>query len=84
METALFYYCYSDRNPAEWNITIDKNASRNRTNIDYPFIKAYRIESALMMLGETKGSIDFVDVLIYERDRTICDVLRKNNSTSYH
>ena len=22
METALFYYQYSDRNPAEWNITI--------------------------------------------------------------
>lgn len=24
METALFYYGYSDRNPAEWNIAIDK------------------------------------------------------------
>lgn len=36
MDTALFYYQYSDRNPAEWNITIDKNASRSRTNIDYP------------------------------------------------
>lgn len=79
METALFYYHYSDRNPAEWNITIDKNTSRNRTKIDYPFIKAYRVEPALMMLGETKGSIDFVDVRIYDRDRTICDVLRNIN-----
>lgn len=41
METALFYYGYSDRNPAEWNIAIDKNASRQRTRIDYPSIKAY-------------------------------------------
>ena len=79
METALFYYCYSDRNPAEWNITIDKNVSRNRTNIDYPFVRAYRVEPALVMLGETKGSIDFVDVRIYDRDRTICDVLRNMN-----
>ena len=62
METALFYYQYSDRNPAEWNITIDKNVSRSRTNID-----------------ETKGSINFVDVRIYDRDRTICDVLRNMN-----
>ena len=31
METALFYYKYSDRNPAEWNLAIDKNASRQRT-----------------------------------------------------
>lgn len=42
METVLFYYRYSDRNPAEWNITIDKNTSRQRTKIDYPFVKAYR------------------------------------------
>ena len=33
METALFYYGYSDRNPAEWNIAIDKNTSRQRTRI---------------------------------------------------
>ena len=48
METALFYYGYSDRNPAEWNIAIDKNASRQRTRIDYPSIKAYRLEPALL------------------------------------
>lgn len=76
METALFYYQYSDRNPSEWNITIDKNASRGRTNIDYPFVKAYRVESALVPLGEIKGCINCVDVRIYNRDRTICDVLR--------
>ena len=79
METALFYYQYSDRNPAEWNITIDKNVSRSRTNIDYPFVKAYRVESVLVSLGETKGSINFIDVRIYDRDRTICDVLRNMN-----
>lgn len=79
METALFYYHYSDRNPPEWNITIDKNASRSRTNIDYPFVKAYRVEPALVTLGETTGKIDFVDVRIYDRDRTICDVLRNMN-----
>ena len=79
METALSYYQYSDRNPAEWNITIDKNVSRSRTNIDYPFVKAYRVEPALVPLGETKGSINFVDVRIYDRDRTICDVLRNMN-----
>ena len=79
METALFFYQYSDRNPAEWNITIDKNVSRSRTNIDYPFVKAYRVEPDLVPLGETKGSINFVDVRIYDRDRTICDVLRNMN-----
>lgn len=79
METALFYYRYSDRNPSEWNITIDKNVSRKRANIDYPFVKAYRVEPALVTLGETTGQIDFIDVRIYDRDRTICDVLRNMN-----
>ena len=73
METALFYYKYSDRNPAEWNITVDKNTSRQRTNIDYPFVKAYRVEPALLSLGETDG---ITKVRIYDRDRTVCDVLR--------
>lgn len=76
METALFFYKYSDRNPAEWNITVDKYTSRQRTNIDYPFIKAYRVEPALLNLGETDGIIEFTKVRIYDRDRTICDVLR--------
>lgn len=76
METALFYYKYSDRNPAEWNITVDKNTSRQRTKIDYPFVKAYRVEPALLSLGETEGIIEFTNVRIYDRDRTICDVLR--------
>lgn len=76
METALFYYKYSDRNPAEWNITVDKNTSRQKTNIDYPFIKAYRVEPALLHLAEADGIIEFTKVRIYDRDRTICDVLR--------
>lgn len=79
METALFYYGYSDRNPAEWNIAIDKNASRQRTKIDYPFVRAYRIDPDLLPLGETKGEIDFIPVRIYDRDRTMCDILKNMN-----
>ena len=79
METALFYYGYSDRNPAEWNIAIDKNASRQRTRIDYPSVKAYRIEPTILSIGATRGEINFTDVRIYDRDRTICDVLRNMN-----
>lgn len=79
METALFYYKYSDRNPTEWNFSIDKNISKLRTNVDYPFIKAYCVEPELVTLGEIKGEIDSHKVRIYDRDRTICDVLRNMN-----
>ena len=79
METALFFYGYSDRNPAEWSFAIDKNVSKRRTKIDYPFIRAYRVESELVSLGEAEGEIDSQKVRIYDRDRTICDVVRNRN-----
>ena len=79
MDTALFYYKYSDRTPDEWHITIDKNTSRQRTQVEYPMIKAYRVESEPLPLGETEGEIDSQKVRIYDRDRTICDVLRNMN-----
>lgn len=79
MDTALFYYKYSDRTPAEWHITIDKNTSRQRTQVEHPVIKAYRVESELLTLGESNGEIDSQKVRIYDRDRTICDVLRNMN-----
>ena len=79
MDTALFYYKYSDRTPSEWHITIDKNTSRQRTQVEYPLIKAYRVESELLPLGETNEEIDSQKVRIYDRDRTICDVLRNMN-----
>lgn len=33
----------------------------------------------MVTLGETKGEIDSHKVRIYDRDRTICDVLRNMN-----
>ena len=79
METALFYYGYSDRNPAQWNLALSKNISKEREKMDYPFIKVYRMEPSLLPLGETTGEIDSSKVRIYDRDRTICDVLRNMN-----
>mgnify|MGYP000134546737 CR=1 FL=1 len=33
----------------------------------------------MVTLGEASGKIDSIDVRIYDRDRTICDVLRNMN-----
>ncbi len=79
METALFYYKYSDRNPIEWHLAISRNVSKLRENIDYPFIKLYRIQPELLTIGVTTGEIDSNSVRIYDRDRTICDVLKNRN-----
>ena len=79
METACFYYWYTDRTPAQWNFTIHRDVSKTRLNIDYPFIKAYRSNLELLELGATNFTIDGVEVKMYDRDRTICDCLRHMN-----
>jgi predicted transcriptional regulator of viral defense system len=76
MNTALFYYGYSDRTPSEWHLAVDKDISKYRVKIDYPFVKMYFFESSLLNIGATEGSIDLNVVRIYDRDRTICDCLR--------
>ncbi len=76
MHSALFYYGYNDRTPAEWHLAVDKDVSKYRMKIDYPFVKIYFIESSLLNLGTTRGEIDGSTVRIYDRDRTICDCLR--------
>ncbi|MCL1963951.1 MAG: type IV toxin-antitoxin system AbiEi family antitoxin domain-containing protein [Firmicutes bacterium] len=76
MHTALFYYGYSDRTPAEWHLAVDKDISKYRVKIDYPFVKTYFLESGLLDLGVTEIRLDWTALRMYDRDRTICDCLR--------
>jgi len=76
MNTALFYYGYSDRTPNEWHLAVNKDISKYRVKIDYPFIKTYFLEPEILPLGLTEGVIDNNIVRIYDKDRTICDCLR--------
>jgi len=76
MNTALFYYGYSDRTPNEWHLAVNKDISKYRVKIDYPFIKTYFLEPEILSLGLMEGVIDNNIVRIYDKDRTICDCLR--------
>ncbi|MFA6736599.1 MAG: hypothetical protein WCR87_06755 [Saccharofermentanales bacterium] len=76
MDTALFYYRYSDRIPLAWHLTVSKDSGKSRFKIDYPFTKPYYTEPALLELGLTNGEIDGNPVRIYDKERTICDCLR--------
>ena len=76
MDTALFYYRYSDRTPGTWHLVVDKDVSRYRMKLDYPFVQAYFLEPHTLALGAMDGEIDETPVRIYDRDRVICDCLR--------
>ena len=79
MDTALRYYGYSDRTPGEWHLAVSKDSGKSRFKIDYPFVKPYYVEPAVLELGLTWGSIDGHEVRIYNKDRVICDCLRYRN-----
>ena len=79
MDTALFYYGYSDRIPLAWHLAVSKDSTKSRFKIDYPFVKPYFIEPELLELGLSSGEIDGILVRIYDKERTICDCLRYRN-----
>ena len=79
MDTALFYYGYSDRTPNVWHLAVSKDSTKSRFKIDYPFVRPYFVEPDLLNLGLTSGDIDSNPVRIYDKERTICDCLRYRN-----
>ncbi|MFU0800765.1 MAG: Transcriptional regulator, AbiEi antitoxin, Type IV TA system [Xylanivirga thermophila] len=76
LESALFYYGYTDRIPSSWQIAVNKNSSKLQYNINYPLIKPYYLEPKFIEIGIDIIEIEGVEIRIYDRDRTICDVLR--------
>ncbi len=76
MDTALFYYRYSDRVPLAWHLAVSKDKNKTRFNIDYPFTKPYYVEPAILRLGAVDGEMDGNPIRIYNKERTICDCLR--------
>lgn len=76
MDTALFYYRYSDRTPLAWHLTVSKDSGKSRFKIDYPFTKPYYVEPSILELGAVTGEMDGNPIRIYDKERTICDCLR--------
>lgn len=79
MDTALRYYGYSDRTPGDWHLAVSKDSGKSRFKIDYPFVKPYYVEPAVLEFGLITGTMDGHTIRIYDKDRLICDCLRYRN-----
>lgn len=79
MDTALRYYGYSDRTPGEWHIAVSKDSNKSRFKLDYPFVKPYYVEPAVLELGLSAQEMDSNPIRIYDKERVICDCLRYRN-----
>jgi predicted transcriptional regulator of viral defense system len=76
LESALIFYDYTDRIPDRWQIAVDKNTEKSKFKLNYPFIKPFYLEPKILNIGVTSYIKDGIKIRIYDRDRTICDILR--------
>lgn len=76
LESAMLHYGYTDRIPSAWQIAVDKNSQKTKYDIEYPLIEPFYLEPKFIDIGIDIIQVDGVEVKIYDRDRTICDVLR--------
>lgn len=76
MYSALFYYGYSDRTPLKWDIAIDRNVSKARFNIDYPFVNPHYIDKKHLSYGVVKIAYEGCILNIFDRDRLICECIK--------
>ena len=77
VESALFYYGYSDFAPREWTIAVPRSYFRTVKAIreEVP-VKAYYVQNDMYHLGETTGIFNGVTLPVYDRERTICDCFK--------
>lgn len=76
VESALFYYGYSDFAPREWTIAMPRSFSRTVKKMQEVPVKAYFIQKDFYMLGKTEGVFNGVTLPVYDRERTICDCFK--------
>lgn len=79
MKNALDYYGYTERTPAAWLLAVDNKSTRTKFYIDYPIVKPHFIRSDRYQVGIEEVEIDGKPVKIYDRGRTICDLLLHRN-----
>lgn len=77
--SALYIYDYIDRTPNEWHLAVARGSSRPRFEIEYPKVKPYYIHGKYMNIGKTNDIYEEQEINIFDRDRTICDVVRNEN-----
>ena len=79
LESALFHYGYTDRVPPAWQIAVDRNSEKSLYKLDYPLVQPFFLKPEYLTIGSDKYTVDGIDIRVFNRERTMCDVLRYEN-----
>ena len=73
--SALSYYQLTTYNPWEYQVAIHRGSKKPKLP-DYPPIKVIYLADASFNLGVSEVIVEGASVRIYDREKTICDVVR--------
>lgn len=76
MESALYIYGYLPVKPAEYQLAVDKNTSKSRFHLKYPFVHPYYSEPKVLELGVAEVAFGGGTIKIYDKERLLCDCLK--------
>lgn len=77
-ETALYLHGLSDRDPIQYAVTLP--TGYNTSQIKQIDLVTYTIKSSLFELGKTTMETAFGnDIIVYDKERTICDIIRSRS-----
>lgn len=76
MQSALYIYGYLPMKPSEYQIAVDKNTSKSRFHLNYPFVHPYYSEPKVLALGVTEIPFGGGTMKIYNKERLMCDCLK--------
>jgi len=76
LDSALFLYGYTQRTPSAWHVAVSKNKKKSKYKINYPPMHFYFLIDDYMELGLSEIMFEGHHMKIFDRDRTICDVIR--------
>jgi predicted transcriptional regulator of viral defense system len=80
--TALFLHGYSDRDPIKYSVTLPSGYNTSQVKDD--FVETFTIKSELFELGKIPFKTAFGNsIYIYDKERTICDILRSRNKLDH-
>ena len=76
VESALFYYGYSDFAPRKRSIAVPRSVSRTKLDVEALPVQTYFVQQDLYELGKTSEDFHGVTLPVYDRERTICDCFK--------
>ena len=77
-EVALYFHDLTDREPLKYSVTV--KTGYNPTKLKADGIQVYTIKEELYEIGMTSAQTPFGhEVPTYDKERTICDILRSRN-----